>query len=141
VLEKQFRSYFERAKKIRTGIVGENLLILLESRLDNVVYRMGLARTRMEARQLVSHKLITVNGRKINIPSYQVKPGDAIEVNPGKKSSSRFKDILETTHGRRVQPWLEVDTNNLSGKIVGMPTREMIDTPINEMFIVELYSK
>jgi len=141
VLEKQFKGYFDRAKKLRTGIVGENLLILLEQRLDNVVYRMGMARTRMEARQLVSHKLITVNGKKVNIPSYHISPGDVIEVTPSKKSSVRFKDIMEHTDGRRVQSWLEVDAANLKGRVIQAPTREMIDTPVNETFIVELYSK
>jgi len=141
VLEKQFKAYFNKASKMREGIVGENLLILLEMRLDNVVYRMGLARTRLEARQLVSHKLITVNGRKINIPSYHTKPGDIIEVNPGRKDSVRFKDIVAATDGRRVENWLEFDNNNLKGSILAMPNREQIDTPVNETFIVELYSK
>ena len=141
VLEKQFRSYFNRASKMREGIVGENLLALLELRLDNVVYRMGLARTRLEARQLVSHKLITVNGRKVNIPSFSTKPGDIIEVNPSRKDSVRFKDILATTDGRRVENWLDVDTNSLKGSVLAMPTRDQIDTPVNETFIVELYSK
>ena len=141
VLEKQFRAYFERAARMRTGIVGENLLALLELRLDNVVYRMGLARTRMEARQLVSHKLIQINGRKVNIPSYHTKPGDVIEVVPGKKESVRFKDILAATDGRRVESWLSVDPENLKGSVLSAPARDMIDTPINETFIVELYSK
>jgi len=141
ILEKQFLGYFNRAAKMRSGIVGENLLALLEMRLDNVVYRMGLARTRMEARQLVSHKLITVNGRKVNIPSFHTKPGDIIEVNPNKKESVRFKDILSATDGRRVGDWLDVDSNNLKGSILAVPSREQIDTPVNETFIVELYSK
>jgi len=141
VLEKQFKSYFAKAAKMRQGIVGENLLMLLEMRLDNVVYRMGLARTRLEARQLVSHKLITVNGRKINIPSFHTKPGDIIEVNPGRKDSVRFKDIVAATDGRRVEAWLDVDNNNLKGSILAAPTRDQIDTPVNETFIVELYSK
>jgi small subunit ribosomal protein S4 len=141
VLEKQFRAYFDKAAKLRTGIVGENLLMLLEMRLDNVVYRMGLARTRMEARQLVSHKLITVNGRKVNIPSFHTKVGDIIEVNPARKDSTRFKDILAATDGRRVETWLSVDSNNLKGNVLALPTREQIDTPVNETFIVELYSK
>ena len=141
VQEKQFKAYYERAAKLRQGIVGENLLMLLEMRLDNVVYRMGLARTRMEARQLVSHKLITVNGKKVNIPSYHTKVGDIIEVTPTRKDSVRFKDILAATDGRRVESWLDIDTNNLKGSILAMPTREQIDTPVNETFIVELYSK
>jgi len=141
LLEKQFKGYFNRASKMRQGIVGENLLMLLELRLDNVVYRMGMARTRMEARQLVSHKLITVNGRKVNIPSFSVKPGDIIEVNPARKDSVRFKDILASTDGRRVESWLDVDTNNLRGSVLTTPTRDQIDTPVNETFIVELYSK
>jgi len=141
VLEKQFKGYFNRASKMRQGIVGENLLTLLEMRLDNVVYRMGLARTRMEARQLVSHKLITVNGRKVNIPSFHTKIGDVIEVTPTRKDSVRFKDILAATDGRRVESWLDVDPDNLRGNVLAMPTREQIDTPVNETFIVELYSK
>jgi len=141
VLEKPFRGYFARASKMREGILGENLLMLLEMRLDNVVYRMGLARTRPEARQLVSHKLITVNGQKVNIASYHTKPGDVIEVNPARKDSVRFADILAATGGRRVENWLDVDTNNLRGSILATPSRDQIDTPVNETFIVELYSK
>jgi len=141
VLEKQFRAYYEKAAKMRQGITGENLLMLLEMRLDNVVYRMGLARTRMEARQLVSHKLITVNGRKVNIPSYHTKVGDIIEVTQTRKDSVRFQDILAATDGRRVESWLDFDTNNLKGSILALPAREQIDTPVNETFIVELYSK
>ncbi|MDR2166588.1 MAG: 30S ribosomal protein S4 [Clostridiales bacterium] len=141
ILEKQFRKYYDRASKMREGITGENLLMLLEMRLDNVVYRLGLARTRREARQLVSHKLITVNGRKVNIPSYHTKPGDVIAVSESRKDSVRFKDILAATEGRRVESWLDVDINNLQGSIISTPTREQIDTPVNETFIVELYSK
>jgi len=141
LLEKQFRSYFEKASKMRHGIVGENLLSLLELRLDNVVYRMGFARTRMEARQLVSHKLVTVNGRKVNIPSYHINPGDTIEIAPARKDSVRFKDIISTTNGRRVEGWLTVDHENLKGSVISVPTVDMIDTPINPTFIVELYSK
>lgn len=138
VLEKQFRSYFDKASKMRTGIVGENLLQLLELRLDNVVYRMGLARTRPEARQMVSHKLVTVNGRKVNIPSYHTKPGDVIEIKQSSKDSSKFKDIMAATGGRRIESWLSVDSNNLKGSVISAPTREMIDTPVNETFIVEI---
>ena len=141
ILEKQLKGYFSRASKIRQGIVGENLLMLLEMRLDNVVYRLGLARTRMEARQLVSHKLITVNGRKVNIASYHTKPGDIIEVSPSRKDSVRFKDIVASTEGRRIESWLESDLNNLRGSILATPSRDQIDTPVNEIFIVELYSK
>ena len=141
VLERQFKSYFEKASKMRQGIVGENLLALLEQRLDNVVYRMGLARTRPEARQLVSHKLVTVNGKKVNIPSYHVKPGDVIEITPSRKDSTRFKVIAAQTEGRRVEPWLSVSLEALKGSVISAPTREMIDTPVNETFIVELYSK
>ncbi|MCL2574762.1 MAG: 30S ribosomal protein S4 [Defluviitaleaceae bacterium] len=141
VQEKQFKAYYNRASKVRVGTTGENLLMLLEMRLDNVVYRMGLARTRMEARQLVSHKLITVNGRKVNIPSYHTRVGDIIEVTPTRKDSVRFKDILASTDGRRVESWLDIDTNNLKGSILAQPTRDQIDTPVNETFIVELYSK
>jgi len=141
VLEKQFRGYYDKASNMRTGITGENLLMLLEHRLDNVVYRLGLARTRMEARQLVSHKLIKVNGRKVNIPSFHTKPGDTIEVNPSRKDSVRFKDITAATSGRRVESWLEADASNLKGRVITNPTREQIDTPVNETFIVELYSK
>jgi small subunit ribosomal protein S4 len=141
ILEKQFRKYYDRASKMRTGITGENLLMLLELRLDNVVYRLGLARTRREARQLVSHKLITVNGKKVNIPSYSVKPGDVIAVSESRKDSVRFKDILAATEGKRVEAWLDADTANLKGSIISLPTREQIDTPVNETFIVELYSK
>ncbi|MCL2854207.1 MAG: 30S ribosomal protein S4 [Defluviitaleaceae bacterium] len=141
VLEKQFRGYYDRASNMRTGITGENLLMLLEHRLDNVVYRLGLARTRMEARQLVSHKLITVNGRKVNIPSFHTKPGDVVEVSQSRKESVRFKDIVAATGGRRVESWLEADAANLKGRIITSPTREQIDTPVNETFIVELYSK
>jgi small subunit ribosomal protein S4 len=141
VLEKQFRKYYDKASKMRTGTTGENLLMLLEMRLDNVVYRMGFARTRREARQLVSHRLITVNGKKVNIASYHTKPGDAIAVSQHRKESVRFQDILAATEGRRVEAWLDVDKNNLQGTIITAPTRDQIDTPVNEMYIVELYSK
>ncbi|MCL2170214.1 MAG: 30S ribosomal protein S4 [Defluviitaleaceae bacterium] len=141
VLEKQFRKYYDRASKMREGITGENLLMLLEMRLDNVVYRLGLARTRREARQLVSHKLITVNGKKVNIPSFHTKPGDNIAVSESRKDSVRFKDIVAATEGRRVEAWLSSDVKNLQGNIISLPSREQIDTPVNETFIVELYSK
>jgi len=140
VLEKQFRIYFSKASK-KKGIVGENLLVLLEYRLDNVVFRMGFARTRREARQVVGHKLITVNGKCVNIASYQVKPGDVIAVVESMKTSQRFKDILSETTGRRLPAWIDANTENLQGTIVSQPARDQIDTPVNETLIVELYSK
>ena len=140
VLEKPFRNYYERADRMK-GPSGENLMILLERRLDNVVFRMGFARTRREARQVVLHKFITVNGKKVNIPSYQVRVGDVIEVVEDAKNIQRFKDIMETT-GRRFSPeWLDVDKEALKGTIKEFPTREEIDVPVREMLIVELYSK
>ena len=140
VLEKPFRNYYERADRMK-GPSGENLMILLERRLDNVVFRMGFARTRREARQVVLHKFITVNGKKVNIPSYQVRVGDVIEVIEDAKNIQRFKDITETT-GRRLSPeWLDVDREALKGTIREFPTREEIDVPVREMLIVELYSK
>lgn len=140
VLEKPFRNYYERADRMK-GPSGENLMILLERRLDNVVFRMGFARTRREARQVVLHKFITVNGKKVNIPSYQVRVGDVIEVIEDAKNIQRFKDIMETT-GRRLTPeWLDVDKEALKGTIREFPTREEIDVPVREMLIVELYSK
>jgi len=140
VLEKQFRIYFAKASK-KKGIVGENLLVLLEYRLDNVVFRMGFARTRREARQVVSHKLITVNGRVVNIASYQVKPGDVIAVKESMKNSQRFKDVVTETEGRRLPAWLEASSQTLQGTIISAPARDQIDTPVNETLIVELYSK
>jgi small subunit ribosomal protein S4 len=140
VLEKQFRKYFAFAAK-KVGVTGENLMEVLERRLDNIVYRMGFAASRASARQLVRHGHITVNGRKVNIASYSTKPGDIIEVTQARKDSVRFKDILAATDGRRVESWLEVDTNNLKGSVITMPARDQIDTPVNETFIVELYSK
>ena len=141
VLEKQFRKYYDRANRMHTGTTGENLMMLLEMRLDNVVYRMGFARTRREARQLVSHRFITVNGKKVNIASYHTKQGDIIEVAQNRRESVRFQDILAQTEGRRVEAWLDVDKSALKGSIITTPTREQIDTPENEMYIVELYSK
>ena len=140
VLEKQFRNYYKVADNMH-GITGENLLMLLELRLDNVVYRLGLGRTRKEARQIVRHNLIRVNGQKVNIPSYQVKVGDVIEVKENKKDLQRFKDVLEVTGSRVVPAWLTADTENLKGSVVTMPSREQLDLPINETLIVELYSK
>lgn len=141
VLEKPFRNNFERAKKMKNGTAGENLLIILELRLDNVLFRMGYGRTRKEARQIVDHKHVLVNGKRVNIPSYQVKAGDVIEIAEKYKSAQRYKDILEVTDGRLVPAWLEADHNNLSGTVKEMPSRDMIDVPVNEMLIVELYSK
>lgn len=140
VLEKPFRNYYEKADKMR-GMTGENLMVLLESRLDNVVFRMGLARTRKEARQIVGHKHVLVNGKGVNIPSYLVKAGDTIEIREKSKGSQRYKDILEVTGSRLVPEWIDVDQENLKGTIKELPNREVIDVPVNEMLIVELYSK
>lgn len=140
VLEKQFRNDFEKASK-QPGISGENLLKSLELRLDNVIFRLGLARTRAEARQIVSHKLILVNGKSVNIPSYRVKAGDVISVRDKSANMQRFKDVLEATHGRIAPEWLNADTENLRGSVLSIPTREQIDVPVNETLIVELYSK
>lgn len=140
VLEKPFRNYYAKAEKME-GMAGPNLMILLETRLDNVVYRLGFARTRKEARQIVDHKHILVNGKRVNIPSYLVKAGDVIEVREKSKSAQRYKDILEVTGGRMVPAWLEAEQENLRGVVKEMPTRDEIDVPVNEMLIVELYSK
>lgn len=140
VLEKPFRNYYAKAEKME-GIAGENLMILLERRLDNVVYRMGFGRTRRETRQIVDHKHILVNGKCVNIPSYLIKVGDVIEIKEKAKSSQRYKDVLEMTGGRMVPAWLEVDHENLRGTVKALPTRAEIDVPVNEMLIVELYSK
>ena len=140
VLEKPFRNYIAKAQKMH-GMTGDNLMILLESRLDNVVFRLGLARTRKEARQIVDHKHVLVNGKQVNIPSYLVKAGDVIEIKEKNKGSQRYKDILEVTGGRMVPDWLEADAENLKGTVKELPNREAIDVPVNEMLIVELYSK
>ena len=140
VLEKPFRNYFKKASKM-PGQTGENLMILLERRLDNVVFRMGYARTRKEARQIVDHKHVLVNGKQVNIPYYLIKAGDVIEIKEGCKSSQRYKDIVEVTGGRTVPSWLEADQENLKGEIKELPKREEIDVPVDEMLIVELYSK
>ncbi len=140
VLEKPFRNYYEKADRMK-GMTGENLMVLLESRLDNVVFRMGFARTRREARQVVDHKHILVNGKSVNIPSYLIKAGDVIEVREKSKSLQRYKDILEVTAGRLVPEWIDVDQEAFKGTVKNLPTREMIDVPVNEMLIVELYSK
>ena len=140
VLEKPFRNYFEKAQRMN-GMTGDNLMILLESRLDNVVFRMGFARTRREARQIVDHKHVLVNGKQVNIPSYLIKAGDTVEIKEAKKSSPRYKEIVEVTGGRMVPDWLEVDQENLKGTVKELPAREAIDVPVDEMMIVELYSK
>jgi len=143
VLEKPFRNMFAKAEKMRTGTAGENLMTMLELRLDNVMFRLGYGRTRSEARQIVGHRHVLVNGKTVNIPSYQVKVGDVISIRESAKNKAgqRYKDILEVTGGRTVPAWLEADHDNLSGKVVAAPSREQIDVPVNEMLIVELYSK
>jgi len=140
VLEKPFRNYYAKAERMG-GQTGENMMILLERRLDNVVFRMGFGRTRRETRQIVDHKHILVNGKCVNIPSYLVKAGDVIEVKEKVKSSQRYKDVLEVTSGRLIPAWLDVDQENLRGTVKELPTRDEIDVPVNEMLIVELYSK
>ena len=140
VLEKPFHNYYDKADRM-PGQTGANLMILLESRLDNVVFRMGFARTRKEARQIVDHKHVLVNGKCVNIPSYLVKAGDQIEIREKSKGSERYKGILEVTGGRLVPEWLESDIENLKGTVKELPTREAIDVPVDEMMIVELYSK
>lgn len=140
VLEKPFRNYFEKASRMK-GQVGENLMILLESRLDNVIFRLGWARTRREARQIVGHRHVLVNGKIVNIPSYLIKAGDTIEIKERAKSSERYKEVLEMTSGRIVPTWLESDKENLKGAVKALPSREEIDVPVDELQIVELYSK
>ena len=140
VLEKPFRNYYEKADR-QKGMTGENLMTMLESRLDNVVFRMGFARTRREARQVVDHKMFLVNGKPVNVPSYLVKAGDVIEVREKSKSLQRFKDITEVTAGRTTPEWVEVDAESLKGTVKELPNREQIDVPVDEMLIVELYSK
>ena len=140
VLEKPFRNYYEKADRMK-GMTGENLMVMLESRLDSVVFRMGFARTRREARQIVGHKHVLVNGKCINVPSYLVKAGDVIEIREKSKSLQRYKDIVEVTGGRLIPEWLDVDIEALKGTVKALPTREQIDVPVDEMLIVELYSK
>ena len=143
VLEKPFRNYYKKADRMK-GMTGENLMAMLEMRLDNVLFRLGFARTRREARQIVDHKHVLVNGKTVNIPSYQVKAGDKIEIKEKKQSSPRYKaenGILAATAGRAVPEWLEADAEHLSGTVKEVPTRDLIDVPVNEMLIVELYSK
>ena len=143
VLEKPFRNNFEKAQKIKEGTTGDNMLVLLELRLDNVMFRLGYGRTRKEARQIVDHKHVLINGKCVNIPSYQVKAGDVITISEKAKSkgAQRYKDILEVTEGRTVPSWLEADHENLTGKVVEIPSRDVIDVPVNPTLIVELYSK
>ena len=140
VLEKPFRNYYKKADQMK-GMTGQNLMTILESRLDNVVFRLGFARTRKEARQIVDHKFVTVNGKQVNIPSYLVKAGDVIEIKEKNKNIQRMKDIVEVTGGRLVPDWLEVDAEKLQGTVKELPSREQIDVPVDEMLIVELYSK
>ena len=140
VLEKPFRNYYKKAEKMK-GMTGENLMVMLESRLDSIIFRLGFARTRREARQIVDHKHVLVNGKSVNIPSYLVKAGDIIEIREKSKSLTRYKEILEATNGRLVPEWLEADRDALKGTVVQLPTREAIDVPVDEMLIVELYSK
>ena len=137
VLEKPFRNYYKKADQMQ-GQTGANLMTLLELRLDNVIFRLGFARTRKEARQIVDHKHVMVNGKQVNIPSYLVKAGDVIEIKEGKKSSQRYKDILEVTGGRLVPEWLDANQDALQGTVKEVPSREVIDVPVNEMLIVEL---
>ena len=139
VLEKPFRTYYEKADRMK-GLTGPNLMTMLETRLDNVVFRLGWARTRREARQIVDHKFVTVNGKLVNIPSYLVKAGDVIEIREAKKSTQRMKDIAEVAGGRIVPEWLDAE-DNFKGTVKNLPTREQIDVPVDEMLIVELYSK
>ena len=140
VLEKPFHNYYEKADKMK-GMTGENLMIMLERRLDSVIFRMGLARTRRESRQIVNHKFITVNGKCVSVPSYLIKAGDVIQVREKSRGLQRFKDIIEVTGGRLVPEWIDMDADGLGGTIKELPTREQIDVPVDEMLIVELYSK
>ena len=140
VLEKPFRNYYKKADRM-PGQTGENMMVMLESRLDNVIFRLGFARTRREARQIVDHRHVLVNGRIVNIPSFLVKAGDEIEIKEKAKGSERYKQILEVTGGRLVPAWLDADQENLKGTVKELPNREAIDVPVNEMLIVELYSK
>ena len=140
VLEKPFRNYYATAERMK-GLTGPNLMVLLESRLDNVVFRMGFARTRKEARQIVGHKHVLVNGKCVNIPSYRIKAGDVVEIKENKKTIQRYKDIVEATGGVLVPAWLDADIEELKGTVKELPSRDMIDVPVNETLIVELYSK
>jgi len=140
VLEKPFRNYYSKAERMK-GQTGDNLMITLERRIDNVIFRLGFARTRMEARQIVDHRHVLVNGKIVNIPSYLVSVGDKIEIKEKAKDSQRYKDILEMAGARAVPAWLTANQENLSGEVTALPNRSEIDVPVNEMLIVELYSK
>ena len=140
VLERPFRNYYDKAERMK-GMTGENLMVLLESRLDNVIFRMNFARTRREARQIVGHRHVTVNGKRVNIPSYLVKAGDVVEIREESKSMQRFKDIAEATEGRLTPEWVDVDKENFKGTVTTLPRGEQIDVPVDVMMIVELYSK
>ena len=140
VLEKPFRNYYNKAERMK-GQTGDNLMITLERRLDNVIFRLGFARTRMEARQIVDHRHVLVNGKIVNIPSYLLNVGDVVEIKENKKDSQRYKDVLESTGGRTVPSWLTADQENLKGEVNAFPLRSDIDVPVDEMLIVELYSK
>ncbi len=140
VLEKPFRNYYNKAERMK-GQTGDNLMITLERRLDNVIFRLGFARTRMEARQIVDHRHVLVNGKIVNIPSYLLNVGDVVEIKENKKDSQRYKDVLESTGGRLVPSWLTADQENLKGEVNAFPLRSDIDVPVDEMLIVELYSK
>lgn len=140
VMEKPFHNYYEKADKMK-GQNGENLMMLLETRLDNVIFRLGFARTRKEARQIVDHRHVLVNGKLVNIPSYGLKAGDKVEIREKCRDMQRYKDILSVTGGRIVPEWLEADQETMSGVVKELPRRDQIDVPVNEMMIVELYSK
>ncbi|MBR1899730.1 MAG: 30S ribosomal protein S4 [Lachnospiraceae bacterium] len=140
VLEKPFRNYFEKASRMK-GQVGENLMVLLERRIDNVIFRLGFARTRREARQIVGHRHVLVNGKIVNIPSYLISAGDVVEIKEKAKSTKRYEEVLEMTNGRIVPAWLDCDREALKGTVKSLPTREEIDVPVDELQIVELYSK
>ena len=140
LMEAQFRKYYDMAQRMK-GITGENLLRLLEMRLDNVMYRLGYGRSRTEARQIVRHNLVTINGKKVNIPSYQLKVGDVVEVKEKSRSLQRFKDVLDVTASRIVPDWLSAEHENLRGTVTSVPTREQITVPVKETLIVEFYSK
>ncbi|MCF0146041.1 MAG: 30S ribosomal protein S4 [Eubacterium sp.] len=140
VLEKPFRNYYKKADRMK-GQTGENLMALLELRLDNIIFRLAFARTRREARQIVDHKFVTVNGKVVNIPSYSCKPGDVIEIREAQRSSQRMKDVLEATGGRAVPSWLDCDQESMKGSVKEVPSRDVIDVPVDDMSIVELYSK
>ena len=138
VLEKPFRNYFEKASRMK-GQVGENLMVLLERRIDNVIFRLGFARTRREARQIVGHRHVLVNGKIVNIPSYLISAGDVVEIKEKAKSTKRYEEVLEMTNGRIVPAWLDCDREALKGTVKSLPTREEIDVPVDELQIVELY--